>query len=269
VSDFVPSGGPTEQLRQPRLAEMVADVLRRRVMSGALPDGSMLPKQEDLLAEFRVSKPSMREALRILETEGLITVRRGNMGGAVVHSPQAGGVAYMLSLVMQTRGVPLSDVGNALKQMEPACAALCAEREDRAESVLPALREVHRASLECGEPVELTRLSRRFHEVLVECCGNETMILVVGALESLWTAHQHDWAGSATAADAFSTEEPGRASRQAHARIIKLVEDGNAEGVARLVRRHLEGSVFYEQSVSLSQSVRADALKSLQGGPHS
>ena len=101
------------------------------MVSGALADGSLLPKQEDLLAEFGVSKPSMRSALGILETEGLITVRRGNMGGAVVHSPRADGVAYMLSLVLQTRGVGLGDVGSALKQMEPACAALCAERQDR------------------------------------------------------------------------------------------------------------------------------------------
>ena len=115
--------------------------------------------------------------------------------------------------------------------------------------------------------MELTRLYRRFHELLVECCGNETMILVAGALESLWTAHQHDWAGTATSSGAFSTDEVGRASRSAHARIITLIEDGNAEGVARLVRRHLERSIFYAQSMSVSEPVRADALKSFQGGP--
>src|SRR4029079_12199745 len=58
------------QLRQPRLAELVAAALRSRILSGRLPDGSMLPKQEELIEEFKVSKPSMREALRILETEG-------------------------------------------------------------------------------------------------------------------------------------------------------------------------------------------------------
>ena len=46
-------------LRQPRLAEMVADVLRRRILSGVLADGDLLPKQEDLLDEFGVSKPSI------------------------------------------------------------------------------------------------------------------------------------------------------------------------------------------------------------------
>ena len=95
-------------LRQPRLAEMVADGLRERILSGELGDGDMLPKQDDLLAEFRVSPPSIREALRILETEGLITVQRGNVGGAIVHRPKPATAAYMLGLVMQSRSVQLA-----------------------------------------------------------------------------------------------------------------------------------------------------------------
>ncbi|HRE03853.1 MAG TPA: GntR family transcriptional regulator, partial [Ilumatobacteraceae bacterium] len=66
-------------LRQPRLAEMVADVLRQRILSGELGDGSIIGKQEELIEEFNVSKPSIREALRILETEGLISVQRGKL----------------------------------------------------------------------------------------------------------------------------------------------------------------------------------------------
>src|SRR5438309_709655 len=97
--------GPRQQLRQPRLAEMVAAALRKRIVSGGIEDGGMLPKQEDLMAEFGISLPPMREALRILETEGLITVRRGNTGGAVVHQPQATKAAYMLGLVLQSRDV--------------------------------------------------------------------------------------------------------------------------------------------------------------------
>src|SRR5882724_6325161 len=103
-----------QRLRQPRLAEMVADGLRERILSGELGDGAMLPKQDDLLAEFRVSPPSIREALRILETEGLITVQRGNVGGAVVHRPQQSKAAYMLGLVLQSRAVPLQDVVTAM-----------------------------------------------------------------------------------------------------------------------------------------------------------
>ena len=120
---------PTVQFR--RLAEQVADQLRRRILLGELADGSILPKEDELLREFPVSKPSLREAMRILEAEGLLRVRRGKLGGAVVRRPNAANVAYTIGLVLGSQEVSLSDVGGALMQMEPACAALCAERADR------------------------------------------------------------------------------------------------------------------------------------------
>src|SRR6185437_7074718 len=72
ASDADESAAPRRQFVQPRVAQMVADVLRTRIVDGELPDGSLLPKQDDLIDEFQVSRPSFREALRILESEGLI-----------------------------------------------------------------------------------------------------------------------------------------------------------------------------------------------------
>lgn len=241
---------------------MVAEVLRKRIISGQIADGLFLPKLEDLLAEFGVGKPAMREALRILETEGLITVRRGNVGGALVHSPESVDAAYALSLVLESRSVPLLDVGTALMEVEPLCASLCARRPDRAEVVVPPLMDVHQHALAAhSDPVELTRLARRFHELLVELCGNETMILVVGSLESLWSAHEQDWAEATPAPEAFAGSKIGKASLGAHGRIIKLIESGSADRLARLVREHLESSAFYELSSASDERVRSDSRR--------
>ena len=111
------------QLKQPRLAELIAVNLRDRILASEFADGANLPKQEDLLDEFGVSPPSIREALRILETEGLVSVKRGNVGGAVVLQPKVEKVAYMLALVMQASSVSLGDVSHALVQLEIPCAA--------------------------------------------------------------------------------------------------------------------------------------------------
>src|SRR6202165_2853661 len=97
------------QLRQPRLAELVAESLRLRITSGVLQEGDLLPKLEELIEEFQVSKPSLREALRILETEGLITVRRGNVGGAIVHAPGRQDAGYTIGAVLDSRAGPLGD----------------------------------------------------------------------------------------------------------------------------------------------------------------
>src|SRR5581483_3159921 len=122
--------GRRPKLGQFRMAEQVADVLRERILTG-LADGAPLPKQDEIVAEFGVSYPSVREALRILETEGLITIRRGNVGGAEVHAPNATTAGYALGLALQATRVSVADLGEALADLEPMTAARCARRSDR------------------------------------------------------------------------------------------------------------------------------------------
>lgn len=253
--------GAQLQLRQPRLAEMVASILRDRILSGELPDGESLPKQEDLLAEFNVSKPSIREALRILETEGLITVRRGSVGGAVVHAPHADDTAYMFGLVLQSNRVTLADVGVALRNLEPACSALCAERHDR-DVVVHQIQAVHAAGVEAvGDELGFVREARRFHEVIVSLCGNETMKAIVGALESLWSAKESAWAQSATEAGRYPGPEMRRSGLDAHARILAKIEQGDAEGASRAAYRHLRATQSYALSELGAEPVDATVLR--------
>ena len=86
------------------LAELVANILRQRIIGAELADGEFLPRQEALMEEFHVSRSSIREALRILETEGLVTVKRGKFGGAVVHAPNTHNAAHPLGVILQSLG---------------------------------------------------------------------------------------------------------------------------------------------------------------------
>src|SRR5262249_40460441 len=83
------------------LAELVAGARRQQIIDGRLQDGDRLPKQDELAERFDISGPSVREGLRILEAEGLITVRRGKFGGAFVHAPHPANAAYNLALVLE------------------------------------------------------------------------------------------------------------------------------------------------------------------------
>ena len=120
---------------QHRIAETVAAELRTRILTGDY----RFPTQDQLVKEFGVSYPSVREAIRILETEGLVTVRRGNIGGAEVHRPDESSAAYHLGLALQGAQVTLGDLAAGLQLLEPLCAAECARRDDRADVVVPAL----------------------------------------------------------------------------------------------------------------------------------
>lgn len=262
--------GTRRRLRQPRVAEMVADALRERIISGELPDGSSLPKQDDMLEEFGVSKPSAREAFRILETEGLVTVQRGNVGGAVVHLPNPDAVAYTLSLVLEARGVSLQDVGHALQQIEPVCAALCASRPDRTKSVIPVLRVAHErlsralsARIKDRNEREVTDASRSFHEGIVEACGNQTMIVVAGALEAMWSAHERSWSARAAQAGHFPEPRLGAKALKEHAEILTAIEIGDADRASRAARHHLATAQLYPLSESPDSPVRAGTLRQL------
>ncbi len=258
---------PRAQMRQPRVADLLADTLRARILRGELPDGSLLPKQSDLLEEFGVSKLAAREALRILETEGLITVRRGNTGGSVVHAPKRDSVAYMLALVLESRQAALPDVGFALQQIEPFCAALCAQRPDRHTAVVPERRRAHESlvhAVETGDEKRATPASREFHEAIVRLCGNETLFVVAGALETLWTAQERDWSEHATRAGFFPEPALRRQALDEHAQALSLIEEGDAEGVARLLRGHLQTAQKYPMTgVSEDQRVQATLLRPL------
>jgi GntR family transcriptional regulator, transcriptional repressor for pyruvate dehydrogenase complex len=243
-----------EQLHQPRLAEMVAASLRNEILSGRLKEGDALPRQEDLLADFRVSPPAVREALRILETEGLISVRRGNVGGAVVHFPRPKGVAYMLSLVLHVQQTSLDDVGRTLRLLKPLCAAICADRTDRRETVVPVLQEIIQDQLEAMQgKVEYNDADRRFHEAMVAHCGNETIILLISSLESLWTAHRRH----------FYEVVPHVGSRvqlkvmRAHEKLLTAIDDGNGEAAREIARRHLDSTKAFTLSEDDHHDVEA------------
>ena len=88
-----------------------------------------------------MSPPALREAIHCLETDGLISVRRGNVGGALVHHPTAERTAHMISMVLQTRSATPVDVSEALMHLEPVCAGMCAARDDRMSEVVPYLQD--------------------------------------------------------------------------------------------------------------------------------
>src|SRR5262249_45675460 len=230
-------GRATKRIKPPRIAEIVADGLRNRILSGALKDGDLLPKQEELMAEFGVSPPCVREAFRILETEGLVTVQRGNVGGALIHLPPPAAAAYKFGLVLQSRKVSLLDLVDAMRALEPPCAAACAGRPDRRRSVLPKLRKIlDRSTAEIDDPDAFIGLARTFHTELVATCGNQTMALVVGALEVLWSAQVDTLARDAAQHGSFADPSVRRTLAEEHERVYRLVANADRLGAEAAVR---------------------------------
>jgi GntR family transcriptional regulator, transcriptional repressor for pyruvate dehydrogenase complex len=226
--------GRTRRIRQPRVAEIVASKLRDDILSGRLRAGDILPTQESLFSEFGVSPPALREAIHLLETDGLISVRRGNMGGAVVQLPSPERTAHMISMVLQTRAATPADVSGALLHLEPICAGMCAAREDRATEVVPQLQaEIDIQTANFGDAAQYVRNARRFHEVLVARCGNEPMILLIGSLELIWSTHESQVWGD------DMNEKTMRAALRDHQRLLDAISEGNVARATKLAADHL------------------------------
>lgn len=229
------------------MAEIVAAQLRVRIVGGELQDGDVLPRESDLLEEFGVSRPSLREAVRILETEGLLRIRRGKVGGAVVSRPGAASAAYHLGLSMQARGATLGDVAAAREVLEPVCAGLVAalpqEERDRAVAALSAVVDENEA--EVGEQYVFTAGALRFHAAVVDLCGNKTIAVLTSALEAVWSSQEKRWAEQASAVGDYPVSTFQRDVIKAHRKVVRAIANGNAAAAEKAMREHLSRSQPY------------------------
>ena len=242
----------------------MADELRRQILDGELVDGDLLPRQEVLVERFNVSLVSLREALRILQTEGLVSVRRGNRGGAVVHAPANASAAFMLGLVLQGGCVRLNDLGAALHALEPTCAALAAERPDRAETAVVGLRRVNAAmDAQLDDAAAFTDSGRQFHDQIVQGCGNQTMIAVVGTLETLWTSDEQQWAKETAARGEYPSLAERRAVLKTHVRLTDLIESGDVDRARQMASRHLGDAQTYVLSGNPERRIFATSRQAL------
>ena len=229
---------PTGRTPQRRIAETVAAELRERILSGRTAD--RLPTQDQLVCDFGVSYPSVREALRILETEGLVTVRRGSVGGAEVHRPDQATGAYHLGLLLQGSGVTLGDLAGGLLLLEPMCAAEVARRADRASVVVPALSANVDASADAvSDGVVFTRIAREFHDLVVAFTPNDTIRYVVRSLVALWSAQEQQWAAIRSRRGEYPSPSRARAAVRTHRRLVEVIAAGRADEASDITRRHL------------------------------
>lgn len=232
-----------------RMAELVAAELRERIVGGDLPDGAELPREADLLEDFAVSRPSLREAIRILETEGLLRIRRGKIGGAVVQRPSPESAAYHLGLTLQSRATTLDDVAVARMVLEPACAALAAGLPDdgRADAVEKLDALIDQSEAELGGTYGFTASALSFHAGIVELCGNTTISILTSALEAVWSSQERLWAEQAADDGDYPLPGQRRDVVKAHRRIVRFIARGDAEGARKAMRDHLTRSQPYVQ----------------------
>lgn len=226
-----------QPVRVPKAASLVAASLRRRIVLGDLVEGDALPNETELMHFYEVSRPTLREALRILETESLISVKRGARGGARVAVPDASVTARHAALVLRMQGTTLEDLFVARLIIEPAAVRLLAERATTEPDVLDPLRELHAAMAAANDRAEYAALAARFHEQVIELAGNRTLALVGMILIEIVEPHNR-----AT----FDAIDHGAAvvehAQGDHDKLLKALAKGDGNGAARIWEKHMRGA---------------------------
>jgi GntR family transcriptional repressor for pyruvate dehydrogenase complex len=161
-------------LRRQRVSETVADQLRKAIFSGRIQPGHKLQPERELAGQFETSRVALREALRALEQEGMIRIKRGSGGGAFV----AGSLNTVVKLGQAT-SAHLSEVRSML---EPEMARLATLRADDAD-----LKAIEAVLLAQEEELRAGSLSRKFdmefHRLVAGACHNPVLPVVVGAVD--------------------------------------------------------------------------------------
>jgi GntR family transcriptional regulator, transcriptional repressor for pyruvate dehydrogenase complex len=229
-------------VRVPKMAELVASRLRKQIIDGDLLEGDSLPSEAVLMEQFGVSRPTLREAYRVLESEALITVRRGAHGGARVHVPGSDVVARYTALVLGYRTVTVRDVYAARAVLEPGCAAMAAQRRPAAnlDQLWAAVADAERSA---DDPIRFIEQQTSFHKLLVSASGNQTVLLLYEMLQRIIDAsniiHGQQDAGSPANIHA------GKKGVTPHRQVIELIQQRDADGAARLWRKHLDEAQEY------------------------
>lgn len=251
---------PREQdVRVPKTAELVARQIRNAIIRGQLKDGDTLPAEAHLIAEYEVSRPTIREAIRILESEGLISVSRGARGGARINAPDHAMVARAAGIALQANGATLGDLYEMRSIIEPPAARMAAERNGRKAA------EILRAHLDKEQSLVDDRAAAsqaiaNFHRIMIEQSGNVTLTMVAHALQGLVERHL------ALAQRREKSQDPemlGRLLRfgfRSHGKLIEFFEREDGEGAERHWLNHMRAAGSYWLSV-VEPTIRVDLLE--------
>jgi len=221
-------------IKKIRIYEEVVSQIHELIREGKFKAGDQLPPERELAETFKVSRTSVREALRTLETEGLVVSRTGT-GTFVADLPIESLVAPLAALLIEEKSA-LADIFEMRKLIEPHIASMAAERAtkrdiERMRRILEKQREeVNRGATGVEEDAE-------FHFSIGRATQNHALEKLVSGLMDILSHSREE-----------SLQTPGRrlASLESHHKILSAIEEHSNERARAAMLRHIEQ---VEQSV--------------------
>lgn len=229
-----PGVGSSAELFNPvndrRISELIVDQVRLLIRQQQLNPGDRLPAERELCERFGVSRVTVREALRVLEANGLVEIRVGARGGAFVTTPSRERVGEGIADLLTLSAVTAAEVTEARLILEIGMVPLVCERADDDDiAALLDLCDRQEAALASGE--YHMNLSAEFHSRLAECAHNAAVHMLIQSfrgplLMSLERAQQ-------------TAPEMGRKGTKEHRELVHAIQKRDVELTSEIMRRHL------------------------------
>jgi len=221
--------------RTEKIAETVARQILRDIKQQGLEPGSMLPSESVMLERFDIGRGSLREALRILEVNGLVVIKTGPGGGPIIagHDPRNSG--QMSTLHLQSIGATYRELLEARLEYETLLARKAAEREGDVAGL--AVRAAMQASIQpASDDMRYASVTTGFHATVCSAAGNPVLALAANSIQSIWSVH--------VTSVLFSPEDRPLVFEQ-HELITKAIEKHDPKRAERLMREHMQHYVEY------------------------
>jgi GntR family transcriptional regulator, transcriptional repressor for pyruvate dehydrogenase complex len=218
---------PRPVKRGAKVAEALAQEIVHEIVSNKLPPGTLLSSEAQMLEDYGVGRGSLREALRILEVHGLITMKPGRNGGPMVIEVGTRDYGRMSSLFFHLGGMTFQQLIEARLALEPMMARLAAER--RGQELLGQVADPDATQVE--DDATYFDAAYEFHRGVASMSGNPVLNLVSVSLEDIFRDQ---------VMGALSPKEERRRVLEVHQAIADAIAVGDADRAERLMRDHMQ-----------------------------
>lgn len=211
-------------------AEQVAQLLLNQIIKADLKPGTSFGTEADLLQKYRVSRPTLRESLRILESQGVLSLRPGPGGGIIVNKPSIDFLAHALSVYLRLNDVPFIAVVHAREAIEPALAreaALKGTDEDFKEMAA----SIARMEAIKKDQTAFIEENRVFHSVIARAAANPVLAAFWSTISILASGESHGVR--------YSARNQAHVVA-AHGRILEACEKRDGETAAKVMAEHVQ-----------------------------
>ena len=224
----------------PKAADVLATILREKILTGDLDEGMSLPNERDLGSQSGLSRASVREALRILEGEGLVATRIGRNGGSAVVRPTSAAIERSVGIFIRGQRIRLEAVLETRAAIEPPSARFAAlHRSDADLQAMERCQDKLEQASRADDIAAYVRANLDWHVQVVRASHNELLIAFIAAVSQSIYAD--------TDLEGFNSVEVRNAVIRAHRRVMDAIREHDGDAAARRMNRHITAYISDRQ----------------------